>query len=162
MARALELQDTSVSGINIEENRLAMMEEDKIDKELHRQKVKARHREERLKAKEERRHVSRLPEAAEDGEGSQEDDSGSDSDSVDGSVADIIDALPDPYRIYGDQSDDDEEVYRGPTGPAAPKYPSINTFKTYFSIYALTSYYLHLFIREITIDYLDSKELENV
>jgi len=121
MARALELQDTSVSGINIEENRLAMMEEDKIDKELHRQKVKARHREERLKAKEERRHVSRLPEAAEDGEGSQEDDSGSDSDSVDGSVADIIDALPDPYRIYGDQSDDDEEVYRGPTGPAAPK-----------------------------------------
>ena len=45
----------SGGGIDIEETRRALREEDKFDKEVYRQKIKARHREERLKAKAERR-----------------------------------------------------------------------------------------------------------
>jgi len=124
LARALELEESSVSGINIEANKRAMMEEDKIDKEIHRQKIKARHREERLKAKEERRQLSQKRNAsAETEEGDAQESDSEDSESLDGSVADIINALPDPDRIYGhkDDDDDDEEFYTGPTGPLAPK-----------------------------------------
>lgn len=125
LARTLELEESSVSGINIEANKRAMMEEDKIDKEIHRQKIKARHREERLKAKEERRQLGQKRNAsAETEEGDAQESDSEDSESLDGSVADIIDALPDPDRIYGhkDDDDDDEEFYTGPTGPLAPKY----------------------------------------
>lgn len=104
-----------------------MMEEDKIDKELHRQKIRAKHREERLKAKEERRQLSRTPKATEGEEDDGEESDSDDGESLDGSVADIIAALPDPDRIYGrkDDDDDDEEFYTGPTGPLPPKYESI-------------------------------------
>jgi len=100
-----------------------MMEEDKIDKELHRQKIRAKHREERLKAKEERRQLSRTPKATEGEEDDGEESDSDDGESLDGSVADIIAALPDPDRIYGrkDDDDDDEEFYTGPTGPLPPK-----------------------------------------
>lgn len=126
VARALELEESSVSGINIEANRLAMMEEDKVDKERHRLKIRAKHREERLKAKEERRQQSQRPQEVADnsGEDDAEESDGDDDDddeSLDGSVADIIDDLPDPDRIYGHKDDDDEDFYTGPTGPLPPK-----------------------------------------
>ena len=45
-----------------------------------------------------------------DSGGSEDDD-----ESLDGSVADIIDALPDPDVVYGAKGDDEEDnVYRGP------------------------------------------------
>lgn len=115
MGRALEIEATTsvVGGINIEEAKKAMEEEDKFDKELFRQRIKARHREERLKAKAERRLHSRPEKNDEE----QEEESDGD-ESVDGSVADIIDALPDPDRIYGakEGSEDEEEgdFYTGP------------------------------------------------
>ena len=121
-----------MSGINIEANRLAMMEEDKVDKERHRLKIRAKHREERLKAKEERRQQSQRPQEVADnsGEDDAEESDGDDDDddeSLDGSVADIIDDLPDPDRIYGHKDDDDEDFYTGPTGPLPPKYESIHS-----------------------------------
>lgn len=89
-----------------------MEEEDKFDKELFRQRIKAKHREERLKAKAERRLKSKVEKDDEDDE--QEESDGDES--VTESVADIIDALPDPDLIYGNKegSDDDDDVYRGP------------------------------------------------
>jgi ATP-dependent RNA helicase DDX10/DBP4 len=117
LGRALEIE-ASISitgGINLDEAKKAMEEEDKYDKEIFRQRIKAKHREDRLKAKAERRLTNRIEEEEDknvDGEEESEDD-----ESVDGSVADIIDALPDPDRIYGtkeDDSDEEGDVYRGP------------------------------------------------
>ena len=86
-----------------------MEEEDKFDKELFRQRIKAKHREERLKAKAERRLHNRP-------EKDEEEDSDGDDGESDGSVADIIDALPDPDRIYGTKEGSEEEgdFYTGP------------------------------------------------
>jgi ATP-dependent RNA helicase DDX10/DBP4 len=117
LARNLEMDAVAGSGggINIEEARQALREEDKFDKEVFRQKIKARHREERLKAKAERRK-DKNPED-QDEEGQEDDDAESD---VDDTVAEIIDALPDPDKVYGprrsDSEDDgsDADVYKGP------------------------------------------------
>lgn len=108
-------------GINLDEAKKAMEEEDKYDKELFRQRIKARHREDRLKAKAERRLTNRV-DKGEEKDVDDEQEKSEDDDSVDGSVGDIIDALPDPDRIYGSNqgdSDQDGDVYRG---PAVAKY----------------------------------------
>ena len=111
MGRALEIEATTsvAGGINLEEAKKAMEEEDKFDKELFRQRIKAKHREERLKAKAERRLHNRP-------EKDEEEDSDGDDGESDGSVADIIDALPDPDRIYGTKEGSEEEgdFYTGP------------------------------------------------
>ena len=167
LGRSLELDaaapdgGTGPSGIDLEQARLALQEEDKFDKELFRQRIKvsprnrsssatsrslseesvlefdffstcnnkARHREERLKAKEGRRHRAEAGDArdddAEDGSG-DDDGGGDDGGDDDAALAEIIDALPDPDRIYGSaEADDDDDVYRGPTGPAPPKYGTV-------------------------------------
>ena len=56
-------------GIDLQQAKLALQEEDKFDKELHRQKVRAKHRELRLKAKEERRKGKQTDDADEANEG---------------------------------------------------------------------------------------------
>ena len=120
LGRALEIEaSTSITGgINLDEAKKAMEEEDKYDKELFRQRIKAKHREDRLKAKAERRLANRVEkEEEEENVDGEEDEESGDDESVDGSVADIIDALPDPDRIYGakeDDSDEEGDVYRGP------------------------------------------------
>ena len=104
LGRALEIEaSTSITGgINLDEAKKAMEEEDKYDKELFRQRIKAKHREDRLKAKAERRLANRVEkEEEEENVDGEEDEESGDDESVDGSVADIIDALPDPDRIYG-------------------------------------------------------------
>jgi len=114
LARNLEMDAVAGSGggINIEEARQALREEDKFDKELFRQKIKARHREERLKAKAERRKNKPAQE--------QDEEDGDAESDVDDTVAEIIDALPDPDKVYGprrsDSEDDgsDADVYKGP------------------------------------------------
>jgi ATP-dependent RNA helicase DDX10/DBP4 len=119
LGRALEIEaSTSITGgINLDEAKKAMEEEDKYDKELFRQRIKAKHREDRLKAKAERRLANRVEKEEEENVDDEEDEESGDDESVDGSVADIIDALPDPDRIYGakeDDSDEEGDVYRGP------------------------------------------------
>ena len=117
MARNLEMDAVAGSGggIDIEETRRALREEDKFDKEVYRQKIKARHREERLKAKAERRKNKQTEE--QDEEGQEDGDAESD---VDDTVAEIIDALPDPDKVYGPRGSDSEgdgsdgDVYKGP------------------------------------------------
>ena len=112
MARELEQKDSLIGGIDIQQTKLMMAAEDKIDKEEHRKKIKAKHREERLKAKAERRLASQ-ENKEEDGEEGDDDDEG---EYTDDSTADIIDALPDPDKIYGPKSDqDDAEFYSGPS-----------------------------------------------
>lgn len=114
LGRALEIEATTsiTGGINLEEAKKAMEEEDKFDKELFRQRIKAKHREERLKAKAERRLKNKVEK---DEENEEQDESDGD-ESVTESVADIIDALPDPDLIYGNKgsSEDEGDVYRGP------------------------------------------------
>ncbi|EFX84542.1 hypothetical protein DAPPUDRAFT_223010 [Daphnia pulex] len=121
LGRALEIEaSTSITGgINLVEAKKAMEEEDKYDKEIFRQRIKAKHREDRLKAKAERRLANRVEKEEEvtNVEGEEEDEESEGDESVDGSVGEIIDALPDPDRIYGAKEDDNEEegdVYRGP------------------------------------------------
>lgn len=121
LGRNLEIEAlmSVTGGINLDEAKRAMEEEDKYDKELFRQRIKAKHREDRLKAKAERRLANRVDKedekSVDDEEEDEEDEE--DEESLDGSVADIIDALPDPDRIYGSNqggSDEDGDVYRGP------------------------------------------------
>ena len=118
LGRALEMEASTSSahgGIDLAQAKQALQEEDKYDKELFRQRIKAKHRDERLKAKAERRMAHKVVNT--DDEEEEEDGGESDgSESLDGSVADIIDALPDPDRIYGakDDEDDDEDFQRGP------------------------------------------------
>uniref|UniRef100_A0A2C9JSW7 ATP-dependent RNA helicase n=1 Tax=Biomphalaria glabrata TaxID=6526 RepID=A0A2C9JSW7_BIOGL len=50
-----EDKDEDVGGLNIDEAKERMKQQDKLDKELHRQNVKEKHREKRLKLKEKRR-----------------------------------------------------------------------------------------------------------
>ena len=123
LGRALEIEaSTSVTGgINLQEAKKAMEEEDKFDKEVFRQRIKAKHREERLKAKAERRLNNRA-QPEEDDEGNQQEDGSDGEESVDGSVADIIDALPDPDRIYGVREDDDDDDGDFYTGPPVARY----------------------------------------
>lgn len=97
----------------MEEAKKALQEEDKFDRQLFREKIRARHREQRLKAKAERRLQSKRDTGDEDEESSDGEES------VDDDVEAIIDSLPDPDRIYGDKKsdediDDDDGVYRGP------------------------------------------------
>lgn len=123
IGRALELEAAvaDVGGIDLEQAKKALQEEDKYDKELFRQRIKAKHREERLKAKAERRAAAGVHKEKGDVDEEAEGDESDYESSDDEEVADIIDALPDPDRVYGEKSDDDEDdedVYTGPTGPA--------------------------------------------
>lgn len=123
LGRALEMEATTSAygGIDLAQAKQALQEEDKFDKELFRQRIKAKHREQRLKAKAERRAAHRVANSDDDENGSE---SGGD-ESLDGSVADIIDALPDPDRVYGakeDEEDDDDDVMDFKPGPAPLKY----------------------------------------
>lgn len=121
LGRALEMEATTSAygGIDLAQAKQALQEEDKFDKELFRQRIKAKHREERLKAKAERRMARQSADQDE-----EEDDGGSgddDDNSVDGSLTEIIDALPDPDRVYGPKgSDDEDEDFQ--RGPAPLKY----------------------------------------
>lgn len=93
MAREYENSD-DISGINIEQAKQMLREEDVFDKQLFREKVKAKHREEKRKAKEEAKRAE------------MEDASSSDEASVD------LSWLPDPDKVYGKrESRDSDEDY---------------------------------------------------
>lgn len=94
LAREYENNDDK-GGIDIEQAKQMLREEDVYDKQLFREKVKAKHREEKRKAKEEAKRAE------------MEDASSSDEASVD------LSWLPDPDKVYGKQKseDSDDELY---------------------------------------------------
>lgn len=90
LAREYENND-DIGGINIEQAKLMLREEDKYDKELFRERVKTKHREQKRLAKEEAKRAE------------TEDVSSSDEASVD------LSWLPDPDKVYGKRENDESE-----------------------------------------------------
>ncbi|XP_060871085.1 probable ATP-dependent RNA helicase DDX10 [Metopolophium dirhodum] len=90
MAREYE-NNSDKGGIDIEQAKQMLREEDVYDKQLFREKVKAKHREEKKKAKEEAKRAE------------MEDASSSDEASVD------LSWLPDPDKVYGKRDSGDSE-----------------------------------------------------
>lgn len=95
MAREYE-NNSDKGGIDIEQAKQMLREEDVYDKQLFREKVKAKHREEKRKAKEEAKRAE------------MEDASSSDEASVD------LSWLPDPDKFYGKRESGDSEDYFDP------------------------------------------------
>lgn len=111
----MEAAISEAGGIDLEQAKKMLKEEDVFDKELYRQRIKAKHREERLRAKAERRAAAGI--RRDDDNVDEPNDNESDYESSDiEDDNDIIDALPDPDRIYGEKDDDenDGDVYSGP------------------------------------------------
>lgn len=99
LAREYEKND-NIGGIDIEEAKQMLREEDVYDKQLFREKVKAKHREEKRKAKEEAKRAE------------MEDASSSDETSVD------LSWLPDPDKVYGKREyNDSEDEFDSNTSP---------------------------------------------
>lgn len=90
LAREYENND-DIGGIDIEKAKQMLREEDVFDKQLFREKVKAKHREEKRLAKEEAKKAE------------MEDASSSDEASVD------LSWLPDPDKVYGKRDNDDSD-----------------------------------------------------
>lgn len=84
---AQEYENEEEGGINIEKAKLVLKEEDKFDKQLFKEKVKAKHKEEKRKAKEKKRKAN---------EEEDKDDFGTDSEEEPD-----LSWLPDPDKIYG-------------------------------------------------------------
>lgn len=108
LARSYEMENTP--GIDVEKAKIALKEEDQYDKKLFRDRIKARHREERRKAKLARKGVTADDEDAEEGEegpmlktNDEEDDSEDD-------YQPNLDWLPDPDKIYGLKEESDDDV----------------------------------------------------
>lgn len=78
-------------GIDIEQAKQMLREEDVYDKQLFREKVKAKHREEKRKAKEEAKRAE------------MENASSSDEESID------LSWLPDPDKVYSKHENEDSE-----------------------------------------------------
>jgi len=90
LAREYENNDDK-GGIDIEQAKQILREEDVFDKQLFREKVKATHKKKKRMAKEEAKRAE------------MEDASSSDEASVD------LSWLPDPDKVYGKQEDNDSE-----------------------------------------------------
>ncbi|XP_052241944.1 probable ATP-dependent RNA helicase DDX10 isoform X2 [Dreissena polymorpha] len=107
----VDMETSNAGGINIDLARQRMQQEDKIDKQIFRQKIKQKHREERLKRKEENRARSGRVENDEEMEVRLPSD-GDDDD------VDPLSFLPDPDEDHGkrnsDESSLEDEEWEGP------------------------------------------------
>lgn len=93
--KAKEYESKDEGGINLEEAKEVLREEDKYDKQLFREKVKAKHREQKRKLKEMKRRK----------------DDESDEEELESGDAPDLSWLPDPDRIYGKETTvEDAEV----------------------------------------------------
>jgi len=120
---AKDYEKEDVSGIDIEKAKEILRLEDKYDKELFRERIRARHREERLKAKSERRNSRKNQDQDEDDQKPSKDKivkigksnkREQDSDEEESDYEPNLDWLPDPDKVYGERgSDDDEDEVEG-------------------------------------------------
>lgn len=92
---AQEYENEDVSGIDIEKAKLVLREEDKFDKQLFKEKVKAKHREEKRKLKEQKKKQ----------EQEEQDDFGSEESEEEPDLS----WLPDPDKIYGKKTEEELE-----------------------------------------------------
>jgi ATP-dependent RNA helicase DDX10/DBP4 len=109
-------EDEDASGIDIEKAKAILKMEDSMDKKLHRERIKARHKEERRKAKLARKGIT------EGGENEEEEDEpqavlAKDDEESDENSGPDLSWLPDPDRVYTSGQDldleDDEESDSG-------------------------------------------------
>ncbi|KAL3882164.1 hypothetical protein ACJMK2_028532 [Sinanodonta woodiana] len=103
-SRNIEGDAEAVGGIDIEMARRRMKEEDWVDKQLFREKIKKRHQEERLKKKEKRR--AKMQQNREVKEEEEEEDEVV----LGGEESEVnpLDFIPDPDEIYGPEKIGDE------------------------------------------------------
>ncbi|CAG9772358.1 unnamed protein product [Ceutorhynchus assimilis] len=94
---AREYENEDEGGIDIEKSKLVLREEDKFDKQMFKEKVKAKHKEEKRKLKALKKEQE---EAERDDFGESSDDEGPD-----------LSWMPDPDKIYGNKDDSEEEFY---------------------------------------------------
>lgn len=107
LAKSYEMEDAP--GIDVEKAKQALQEEDQYDKKLFRERIKARHREERRKAKLARKGVSAGDEDEEEDDGAVLKTNDDEDDSED-DYQPNLDWLPDPDKIYGSKQESDDEV----------------------------------------------------
>ncbi|CAA9995231.1 unnamed protein product [Nesidiocoris tenuis] len=98
-------EEAAECGINIDEAKKVMLEEDKFDRKLFREKLKAKRKMNKIKLKEEARERRGLPpsdnvEAADSDGDAESDESGSEPD---------LSWLPDPDKVYNRDSDHENE-----------------------------------------------------
>lgn len=93
---AQQYENEDEGGIDFEKARLVLLEEDKFDKQMFKEKVKAKHKEEKRKLKEQKKQEAEDQEKDEFGE----DESDYEPD---------LSWMPDPDKIYGEKDEDDEE-----------------------------------------------------
>ncbi|XP_068228436.1 probable ATP-dependent RNA helicase DDX10 [Palaemon carinicauda] len=106
----VQISDTSENapskGIDINELKAIIQEEDKIDKKIHGARVKERKQEKKRKEKELRKKAMGGNEEEEENEG-ESGDEGEDS-GADDFTNEIIDSLPDPDKMYGKKNESDK------------------------------------------------------
>jgi len=109
--KAKNYENQEVSGIDIALAKEILKEEDQYDKQIFRERIRAKHRDERLKKRLARKGLSKEDE--EDTKVVVGNDYGSDQGSSDEGEGPNLDWLPDPDKIYGpakDVDDSDEET----------------------------------------------------
>ncbi|XP_071449103.1 probable ATP-dependent RNA helicase DDX10 [Hetaerina americana] len=97
-----ENEETPEGGIDIEKAKIALKEEDQFDRKLFRERVKAKHREQKKKLKEAKMNERKLK-AGKIDEEEEDEFSDSESDGPDMSW------LPDPDKVFGKKNSGDEE-----------------------------------------------------
>ncbi|XP_023021636.2 probable ATP-dependent RNA helicase DDX10 [Leptinotarsa decemlineata] len=98
---AIEYEHEDEGGIDLEKAKIVLREEDKFDKQLFKDKVKAKHKEEKRKLKEKKRKDKEEAEEEKDDFG--ESDSENDPD---------LSWLPDPDKFYGEKTEEEIENLR--------------------------------------------------
>lgn len=93
---ALEYENEEAGGIDIEKAKLVLKEEDKIDRQLFKQRVKAKHKEEKRKLKEKKKKV--------------DDDEPKDEFGTDSENEPDLSWLPDPDKIYNKSVNANEDT----------------------------------------------------
>ncbi|XP_007539348.1 probable ATP-dependent RNA helicase DDX10 [Erinaceus europaeus] len=96
-------EDDNAGGINLDKAKERLQEEDKFDKEEYRKKIKAKHREKRLKEREARRETNKRQTKVKDEEEAFLDWSDDDDDGFDPST------LPDPDKYRSSEESDSED-----------------------------------------------------